>query len=89
MQIEAIFLEFSLTYDDGAPLKLGPGAKCPPCPPLLAPLISIVFSCTSLTHDHEHNDNNNILYRLCMAVPIKYRKMNTFYKVYNINNVTV
>ena len=25
-----IFLEFSLKYDDGAPLKLGPGAKCPP-----------------------------------------------------------
>ena len=30
MQNEAIFLEFSLKYDDGAPLKLGPGAKCPP-----------------------------------------------------------
>ena len=33
VQNEAIFLEFSLTYDDGAHLKLGPGAKCPPCPP--------------------------------------------------------
>ena len=30
---EAIFLEFSLKYDDGAPLKLGPGAKCPHAPP--------------------------------------------------------
>ena len=34
----SIFLELSIKYDDGAPLKLGPGAKCPPCPPLLAPL---------------------------------------------------
>ena len=39
MQNEAIFLEFSLKYDDGAPLKLGPGAKCPPYSPFLAPLI--------------------------------------------------
>ena len=30
MRNEAIVLEFSLKYDDGAPLKLGPGAKCPP-----------------------------------------------------------
>ena len=38
MRNEAIFLEFSLKYDDGAPLKLRPGAKCPPLlPPLGTP----------------------------------------------------
>ena len=34
-----IFLEFSLKYDEG-PLKAG--AKCPPLPPLLAPLCMCV-----------------------------------------------
>ena len=38
VQNEAIFLDFNLKYDDGAPLKLGPGAKCPLAPPLGTPV---------------------------------------------------
>ena len=37
VQNETIFLEFGLKFDDGALLRLKPGAKCPPAP-LLASL---------------------------------------------------
>ena len=43
MQNEAIFLEFSLKYNDGALLKLGPGATCPPCPPSWHPWYLIQY----------------------------------------------
>ena len=33
-----------LVYDDGAPLKLGPGAKCPLAPPLGTPELGVSLS---------------------------------------------
>ena len=48
MQNEAIFLEFSLKYDDGAPLELGPGA--PLAPPSWYPWVYVGVDCYTYMH---------------------------------------